>query len=69
MVNHVTIDKFKELTGYTRDAVQSKIKRGQWVEGREFKKAPDGRILIYLPGFEAWVNGQAEFAPHEIQSR
>jgi hypothetical protein len=26
-----------------------------WIEGREFKRAPDGHILVDLKGYEAWV--------------
>ena len=52
---YVTIDKFCELTGYTEDAVKSKIKRGDWLEGAIHEKAPDGRRLIDLEGYESWV--------------
>ena len=55
MLRFVTIKKFAELSGYTQDAVRSKIKRGDWLEGGVWAKAPDGRILINLPMFEAWV--------------
>ena len=43
------------LTGYTVDAINSKIKRGDWLEGAVFFKAPDGRNLIGLEGYEEWV--------------
>ena len=55
MVHWVTIDKFSDLTGYTADAVRSKIKRGDWLEGQIWVKAPDGRILIDTEGYEKWV--------------
>ena len=58
MLRHVTIDKFAADSGYTPDAVRSKIKRGDWLEGQVWVKAPDGRILIDLEGFEKWVTGQ-----------
>lgn len=51
----VTIEKFEELTGYTPDATRSKIKRGDWLEGAVFKKAPDGRVLMDIEGYEWWV--------------
>ncbi len=58
-LNYLTIDKFSEVSGYTKEAIRSKIKRGQWLEGREWKKAPDGRNLINIEGYEQWVEGQA----------
>jgi hypothetical protein len=57
VIRHVTIPKFCELTGYSEDAVRSKQKRGDWLEGREWRKAPDGRILMDLEGYEKWVSG------------
>ena len=53
----VTIEKFSRLTGYTPDAVRSKIKRGDWLDGVLWKKAPDGRILVNTEGYEKWVEG------------
>lgn len=54
-VKWVTIKRFAELTGYTEDAIRSKIKRGDWLEGHVWKKADDGRILISVEGFNQWV--------------
>jgi hypothetical protein len=51
----VTIEKFEALTGYTAEAVRSKIKRGDWLEEAVWVKAPDGRILMDMEGFEWWV--------------
>ncbi len=56
---YVTIKKFEELTGYTAKAVQSKMARGDWLRDREYLKAPDGRILMDLQGFERWAEGSA----------
>ncbi len=55
MVRFVTIEKFESLTGYTADAVRSKIKRGDWLEGAVWMKAPDGRVLVDMEGYEWWV--------------
>ena len=57
-LRHVTIEKFADMSGYTADAVRSKIKRGDWLEGAVWIKAPDGRILIDLEGYEKWANGE-----------
>lgn len=55
MLRFVTIEKFHELSGYTPDATRSKIKRGDWLQDELWRKAPDGRVLIDLEGFERWV--------------
>jgi hypothetical protein len=47
------------LIGLTRKAIENKIARGQWVEKREFRRAPDGRIYVDLRGFENRVEGAA----------
>jgi hypothetical protein len=55
IANYVTIEKFCQVTGYTPDAIRSKINRGDWVKGQEYTKAPDGRILIIVEGYHSWV--------------
>ena len=56
---YVTIPKAAEETGYTKRAIESKIDRGIWLEGREYIRAPDNRILIDREGVEAWAAHQA----------
>jgi hypothetical protein len=55
VVNYVTIRKASELTGYTENAIRSKVADGTWLEGVVWRRAPDNRILISLAGYEAWV--------------
>ena len=55
MVRYVTIRKFCELTGYTEKAVRATIHKGDWLQNRVWRKAPDGHVLISLEGFELWV--------------
>jgi len=43
------------VTGYTIKAMQRKIERGDWVEGKVWRHAPDGRIVIDLVGYQKWV--------------
>lgn len=50
----VQLSVFEGLTGYTPDAVQKKIRRGEWREGVHFRRAPDGHILIDLRGYHQW---------------
>jgi len=56
-VRHVTIGRFAELTGYSEKAVRHKIDLGVWIEGRQYRKAPDNRILVDIEGYEEWVEG------------
>lgn len=51
----VTLEKAETETGYTVQAMQTKISRGVWIEGRVWIRAPDNRILIDLQGFEEWA--------------
>lgn len=52
---YVKLALFEALTGYTVEACHTKIKRGVWLEGREYRRAPDGNILVDLLGYERWV--------------
>lgn len=45
------------LTGYTEKAMNAKIDEGIWREGKEWRRAPDGRRLVDLQGYERWVEG------------
>lgn len=57
---YVRIPKFCDETGYTARAVETKIHRGVWAEGRQYRRAPDGCIFIDMEGFEKWVEGQKQ---------
>ncbi|WP_200940386.1 excisionase [Caulobacter sp. Root343] len=57
-LRYVTIEKFSDETGYTERAIETKIHRGVWLENKQWRKAPDGRILIDTQGYEQWVEGQ-----------
>jgi hypothetical protein len=59
---YVVIEKASELTGYTRRAIEEKIAKGIWLEGREWVHAPDGRRLISMKGFEQWVEGKGSMS-------
>jgi hypothetical protein len=64
LIKYFTIKKFAELSGYSEEAIRAKIREGVWMEGRVFRKAPDGRILISAEGFETWVvNRPGSFVP------
>jgi hypothetical protein len=37
--------------------MERKIERGDWQEGKVWRRAPDGRILIDVLGYQRWVEG------------
>ena len=55
MLRYLTISKFANESGYSQNAIRSKIHDGIWREGREWKRAPDGRVLIDVDGYHRWV--------------
>ena len=55
------------LTGYSVKAMERKIERGDWQEGKVWKRAPDGRIVIDVLGYQRWVEG-TRAAVHENNS-
>lgn len=55
----VTIDKLSELSGYTAKAIRRKMERAEFVEGRHYFRAPDGRIHFDLEAYSLWVQGKA----------
>lgn len=55
---YVLLSLAQSLTGYTVKAMQRKIERGDWPEGKVWKRAPDGRICIDVQGYERWIEGR-----------
>lgn len=53
--DYVTIPIASAITGYSVKAIRRKIEAGVWLEGREFRRAPDGHVLISVKGYELWV--------------
>lgn len=58
----VLVKRFAEVTGYSENAVRHKVKNGTWVQGRLWRKAPDGRVFIHLGEFERWVESNRQLA-------
>jgi hypothetical protein len=50
------IPLFCSLTGYTVKAVQRKIEEGKWIEGRHYRRAPDGHVTMNLQAYYRWVS-------------
>lgn len=46
------------VTGYSVKAMERKIERGDWQEGKVWRRAPDGHIMIDLQGYQRWVEDQ-----------
>ena len=62
MTRYVTVKKAAELTGYTEVAIRAKIREGVWLERRVWLKAPDGRVIIDIEGYERWVESGSSSA-------
>ena len=54
---YVTVALFAAVTGLTEKAVRRKIEEGKWIEGREFRRSPDGGIFVSIRGYQLWVEG------------
>lgn len=56
---YVTVPLASTITGLTEKAIRRKIEDGKWIEGREYRRSPDGGIFISLKGYEKWVEKAA----------
>lgn len=54
-MRYLTVRKFSSESGYTEAAIRAKIADGTWDKDYVWRKAPDGRVLIDVDGYEAWV--------------
>ncbi len=43
------------VLGLTEASIRARIARRVWLEGKHYRKAPDGRIFIDLKAIEAWI--------------
>lgn len=53
--NYVTVPLAAACLGLTEKAIRRKMQDGIWLDGREYRKGPDGRIYIHIPSVERWV--------------
>lgn len=56
-MRYVRISKFAADTGYTEKAIRRKIEDGVWLQDRQYRRAPDGSILMDIEGYSKWVEG------------
>ncbi|MBB6094950.1 hypothetical protein HNQ60_003837 [Povalibacter uvarum] len=52
---YVLLPLANAITGYTVKAMERKIERGDWIEGKVWRRAPDGHIMIDIQGYQRWV--------------
>lgn len=52
---YVTIKLAAVQTGLSEKAIRRKIEDGVWLENREWRRAPDGRLYVSMRGYQAWV--------------
>lgn len=55
---YVLLPVANAITGYSVKAMERKIERGDWPEGKLWRRAPDGHILIDMMGFQRWVESR-----------
>ncbi len=53
--DYVTVRLAAQITGLTEKAIRKKIESGKWLEGREFRRSPDGGVFISMMGYKRWV--------------
>jgi hypothetical protein len=58
----VLIPKAAELYGYSKIAIEHKVKNGTWAQGRIWRKARDGRIFINIEEVDRWVESTPQSA-------
>jgi hypothetical protein len=56
---YVTIKLFEAISGLTEKAIRRKIEDGKWIEGREYRRSPDGGLFISINGYTRWIEGKA----------
>ena len=54
----VLIKLLVQQSGYSENAIRAKIKKGVWLEGWHWRRAPDGRIHFNLEAIQAWIEGK-----------
>ena len=55
---YVLLRLTETVTGYTVKAMERKNERGDWVEGKVWRRAPDGYIRVDLQGYQRRVERQ-----------
>tara|TARA_R110001606_G_scaffold118978_2_gene249829 strand:+ start:378 stop:656 length:279 start_codon:yes stop_codon:yes gene_type:complete len=61
MIEYKTIRQFASESGYSEEAIRTKISRGVFREDEVWVRSPDNRVLISIEGFNVWVKKGQEF--------
>lgn len=59
----VSSERYAELAGITKKAIDRKRQEGVWREGIEWVKAPDGLIRINWRAVDSWIEGNPDEPP------
>jgi hypothetical protein len=54
----VTTEKLSEMTGYTKEAIRMKVKKGIWIKQQHYPNAPDGRLIFIVEMIYQWMRGE-----------
>lgn len=57
---YVTVALAASITGLSEKAIRRKIEEGKWLEGREYRRSPDGGVFISMRGYQRWVEAGAD---------
>lgn len=52
---YITVSLAAVATGLTEKAIRRKIEDGKWLEGREYRRAPDGGVFVSIDGYKKWL--------------
>lgn len=52
---YVLLSLAATVTGYSVKAMERKIEKGDWIQGKVWRRAPDGHVVIDLVGFQKWI--------------
>lgn len=52
---YVTVELASAIIGLSAGAIRKRIERGVWLEGKEYRRSPDGRLWIDTRGIELWI--------------
>lgn len=56
-IDWVKATKYEELTGHTVGQVRHLRRSGVWLEGRQWKFGPDGKVWVHMKRAQKWVEG------------
>ncbi|WP_294767119.1 excisionase [uncultured Rhodoferax sp.] len=57
---YVTIKLASVIIGLSEKAIRRKIEEGKWIDGKHYRRSPDGGIFVSIAWFVKWVEQEAE---------